>query len=449
MRFRFDIVAAMVVAGAMALAARGADAASQPSAGPPQAGYVLEESGGSPCAACGGGCLADGCRSNCLLSDLTAPYLETKSAIRNCYGIDVGGWVQAGMTANLNDPHDRYSGPLLTNDRVGDLQMNQLWLYAQRPVDTEGCGVDVGGRFDVFYGTDWRVAYLHGFGLEDLRLNGSDQLYGLSIAQMYAEFAVNDLSVRIGRMTGILGYEVVPPMANFFYSHSFALCYGEPILITGLMSDYRLNDQVKLLAGFHQGVHQWDNNNGELNLQAGVAWTSENQRLSAAYAFDVGRNEFLPALFHLQEEYLQSIVLKYQVSERMLYVAQSDYGYANAEAEYEDADWYGINQYLLYTLGKKWSAGMRVEWFRDDDGTRVLGLGNLDAQGWDGAPGFNGSFTELTLGLNWKPAASILIRPEIRWDWYDGSANLAGELPFDDGNSSTQCTLAADLVVTY
>ena len=45
-----------------------------------------------------------------------------------------------------------------------------------------------------------------------------------------------------------------------------------------------------------------------------------------------------------------------------------------AKAAFEDADWYGINQYLLYTLGdKKWSAGARVEWFRDDDGTRVLG----------------------------------------------------------------------------
>ena len=125
--------------------------------------------------------------------------------------------------------------------------------------------------------------------------------------------------------------------------------------------------------------------------------------------------------------------------------------FIESEGAFEDADWYGINQYLIYSLGKKWSAGARMEWFRDDDGTRILGLGNLDAQGWAGAPGYQGSFTALTLGLNWKPKVNILVRPEVRWDWYDGALNPNGPypLPFDDGNSSSQCTLATDIVIMY
>jgi hypothetical protein len=157
----------------------------------------------------------------------------------------------------------------------------------------------------------------------------------------------------------------------------------------------------------------------------------------------------MPGVFFLEDEYLHSLVLKHQMTERLLYVIQSDYGYANAAAGLDDADWYGINQYLLYALGEKWSAGMRIEWFRDDDGTRVLGMGNLDAQGWTGLPGFNGSFTQLTLGLNWKPKFNILVRPEARWDWYNGSTNLGGQLPFDDGNSSSQITLATDVVIMF
>ena len=389
------------------------------------------------------------CSSGSIFAQIMAPYMQVKAAAKDCLGIDVGGWVDAGITLNGEDPQDRFNGPLPTNDRAGDLQMNQLWLFLEKPVDTGGCGTDIGGRVDIVYGTDWRAAYVNGLGFEDLRLNGPNQLYGLSLPQMYAEFAVNDISVRIGRMSGILGYEIPPAPANFFYSHSYALPYGEPALITGLMSDYKLSDQFTVLAGFHQGVHQWDNNNGQLNVQAGLNWTSKDQRFSAAYAFDVGRNNFLPAVFHLQQEYLHSIVLKYQVTERMLYVLQNDYGYANADAGFEDADWYGINQHLLYTLDEKWSAGVRVEWFRDDDGTRVLGLGNLDCQGWDGLPGFNGSFTSLTAGLNWKPKANVVLRPEVRWDWYNGSTNLGGELPFDDGNSSSQFTLATDLIVLF
>jgi putative OmpL-like beta-barrel porin-2 len=395
-----------------------------------------------PC--CGGGC-GEGPISRWLARD---PFKLPQPCVLQNLGINIGGWVQAGITVNGEDPADNFNGPLLTNDRHGDLQMNELWLYAHKPVDTGGCGFDVGGRIDLFYGTDWRVAYFHGFGAED-ELNGSNQLYGISIPQCYAEFGFNDLSVKIGRMTGILGYEIVPPMGNFFYSHSYAICYGEPILITGVMANYTIADRLSLLGGFHQGIHRFEDNNDSLNFQGGMMWTSPDQRLSLAYALDVGRNDFI---FPLEDEYVHSLVMKYQLTPKLLYVLQNDLGWAAGAGNNPDAEWYGINQYLMYTLTEKWSAGVRVEWFRDDDGTRVLGLGNLDARGWSapsGAPGFSGDFTELTLGLNWKPKANVFVRPEVRWDWYDGSTNANGLLPFDAGSSSSQFTFATDLIVTF
>ncbi len=451
------LLALLAAAGSFSAVASADTGLQQPPSVSPASFFVMETDG-TECAetdcapSCSTSCGCSYCSCftcGSLLADVMNPYMQTKAALANCYGINVGGWVQAGMTANFEDPQDRYNGPMLTNDRVGDLQMNQLWLYAEKPVDTGGCGIDIGGRFDILYGTDWRAAYCNGIGLEDLRLNGSNQLYGLSLAQMYGEVAVNDLSVKMGRMCGILGYEQVPPMANFFYSHSYTVCYTEPLLITGLMSTYKVNDQIKAQAGFHQGIHQWDNNNGEMNLQAGLSWTSSSGDLSLAYAFDVGRNEFLPSVFHLKEEYRHSLVLKAQMTERLLWVIQNDYGYANGATGYEDADYYSINQHVIYTINEKWSAGARIEWFRDDDGTKIMGIGNLDAQGWDGAPGFCGSFTDLTLGVNWKPKANILVRPEARWDWYSGTTNVDGELPFDDGNSSSQFTLATDVVIMF
>lgn len=368
-------------------------------------------------------------------------------------GINTGGWVQAGITANAKDPADNFNGPLLTNDRHGEFQMNQLWLFAHRPVDTSDGGFDIGGRVDLLYGTDWRVAYFHGLGMEgdlgNALLSGSDQLYGFSMPQFYAEVALDNLSVKMGRMTGILGYEIVPPMGNFFYSHSYALCYGEPILITGLMGTYKLSEQVSVLAGGHQGIHRFEDNNGRWNFQGGVMWSSRNQRLSFAYALDVGRNDFI---FPLEDEYVHSLVMKFQLTPKLLYVLQNDLGWAEGAGAAPNAEWYGINQYLLYAINEKWSAGMRAEWFRDDDGTRVLGLGNLDARGWSppsGAPGFSGHFTALTLGLNWKPKSNIFVRPEVRWDWYDGTTNVAGLLPFDAGNSDNQFTFATDVIVTF
>jgi len=116
-----------------------------------------------------------------------------------------------------------------------------------------------------------------------------------------------------------------------------------------------------------------------------------------------------------------------------------------------NAQWYGLNQYLLYTINEKWSAGMRGEWFRDVDGTRVCGLGSVGYRGWAGAGGYAGDFYEITLGMNWKPKANIWLRPEIRWDWYNGLPSVRGSepLPFDGGLKDSQFTYATDLVVTF
>ena len=73
------------------------------------------------------------------------------------HGIKVGGWIQQGITFNGDHPADHYNGPMLTNDFSNRYQMNQAWLYFVKPTQTDGCGVDLGGRVDVVYGTDWRI----------------------------------------------------------------------------------------------------------------------------------------------------------------------------------------------------------------------------------------------------------------------------------------------------
>jgi hypothetical protein len=219
-------------------------------------------------------------------------------------------------------------------------------------------------------------------------------------------------------------------------------------LIAGLMAEYPLSDQWKVLAGFHQGYHRFENNNDELNFQGGLMWTSRNERVSVAYALDTGKLDDAA----LQNQYVHSLVLKLQLAEKLRYVCQNDVGFLDGAGPTPAAEWYGINQYLLYALSEHWSAGVRVEWFRDDDGVAVYGLDNLpNGRGWRGAPGYVGNFSELTLGLNWKPKPNVSIRPEARWDWYDGLPNPAGPypLPFDNGTSSHQFTLATDLVVTF
>jgi len=371
---------------------------------------------------------------------------------RNTPWLTVGGWIDQGITYNADSPTDRFNGPVTFNDRDREYQMNQVDLFVEREADTGGYGWDIGGRFDVLYGTDGRFTVANG--LED---NWNDRrFYWLSVPQAYVDVAVNDLNVRLGHFYTIIGYEVVPAPQNFFYSHAYTMQYGEPFTHTGVLASLPLGDQLTASAGVHRGWDNWEDNNEEMNFLGGLNWTSHDGRTSAAFAIDTGAYDDAG----LYNRTMYSVVLTRQINDRLVYVIQHDYGFDNNGSVVErqgvqhDAEWYGINQYLFYEVDSRLSLGMRVEWFRDDDGTRVGGLGAPN--GWTGGPdlaanqiGFAGDFFAITGGLNWKPYDNLVVRPEVRWDWYNGPRSAAGELPYDSGEKDSQFTLAADVYFTF
>jgi len=120
-------------------------------------------------------------------------------------------------------------------------------------------------------------------------------------------------------------------------------------------------------------------------------------------------------------------------TDRLTYILQHDLG-DNSNLGAGDNEWYGLNQYLLYEINERWAAGMRFEWFRDDDGTRVVA-------------GNDGNYYGLTAGVNWKPHANVTFRPEIRYDWFEG--NVGGGQPFNEGRDNEQFSGGFDLIVTF
>ena len=100
------------------------------------------------------------------------------------------------------------------------------------------------------------------------------------------------------------------------------------------------------------------------------------------------------------------------------------------------AEWYGINQYFFYTLSSCYKAGLRLEWFDDADGARVLGSTGST------------NYYSITAGLNYTPNANIMIRPEIRYDWANGSTpfnpNAAGV-----GTDADCMYYGADFILIY
>jgi len=129
------------------------------------------------------------------------------------------------------------------------------------------------------------------------------------------------------------------------------------------------------------------------------------------------------------------------------YVFQHDFGIeANAEVnrnfELDNAKWYGINQYLVYTIGETLDIGLRVEWFRDQDNARVLAI-PLESEVT------GGNYFATTVGLNWMPCDYAYLRPELRWDSSDVDPPGGSDGMFKDFSSRNQLTAAVDLIVRF
>lgn len=365
------------------------------------------------------------------------------------WGAELGGWVQQGITFNADRPADRFNGTVTTNDRDSEYQLNQAWLYLVRPTHTGGYGWDLGGRIDVIYGTDWR--YGQSAGLED-RINSANRFYGLVLPQFYAEVAWNDLAVKLGHFATMTSYEVVPSPMNFFYSHSYLMAgYFDPLLVTGFQAEYKWNEEWTLSAGMNNGWLTFEDPGHTYNFLGGAKWSSGDGRTRLSVMVDTGTQLGFTGPHVRTSVYT---VLVHQLNEKLTYAGQVTAG-RESEGSFirpgEDAQWYGMEHVLIRTFHPKWSAGVRYEWVRDEDGARIAGIGGLlgTDRGWRGLPGFSGSFHEFSLGLNWRPHPNAVLRPEIRWDWYDGPANPFGQLPFDDKRDASQFTAAVDLLVTF
>ena len=375
------------------------------------------------------------------------------------YGIKMSGWLEQGISFNGDSPKDRFNGPVACNDLNNEYQMNQFWLSLERPVNTGGCGFDIGGRVDTLFGTDWRFGINNG--LEN-KINGfHGQTYGTVIPQAYLEVGYNDLTVKAGHMAAILDYEVVPSPANPFYSHSYSYGYCVPQLVTGVLADYKLTDQFSVQAGFHRGWSQFEDNNDKIDFMGGFRWHDPCAGTTIAYAVSNGpQDPVVPTdTVGQRNRFVYSLVVQQDLCDDLKYVFVHDFGTeqgASVVTPGAQATWYGINQYLLYTINKRWSANLRAEWLCDKDGARVAGPGNIDGvRAWAGR-GFAGDFYEVTVGLNWRPHPNFVFRPELRYDWYSGAPGYYGPLatptrgmPFGDGLRTDQFVAACDLIFTF
>jgi hypothetical protein len=324
-----------------------------------------------------------------------------------CHNIDIRGWLDQGFTWNPDNPVNKFNGPVGYNDRSNEYQLNQLYLIMERVTKTdESNPLDVGGRVDLLYGTDRRYVVATGLDTE-----WGNRFYGLALPQMYADVAINNLVLRGGHFLAPCGYESVMSPENFFRSHTYSFLYGQPTTLSGGMAIYKINDQWSANAGLDTGWNDWIDPSNKINYMGGFNWTSKDKNRTLAWEMFIGDQ-----LAGIDSNRTHScLVFTQKLGEKWQYAVENNIGYEeNANAlpggGRTHGDWFGLSNYLIYTVNDKWSWGIRYEWFNDDDGTVVAEVGPPPT-----SP-VPSHYTDLSGGLNYKPNKNIIVRSEIRYD---------------------------------
>ena len=389
-----------------------------------------------------------------LLDALGANVNET--SVMKDAGLTFGGWINSGISTNFNSSPGRFNGPVTFGDRSGEYQLNQLYLYFQRAV-TAGDSWDFGGRFDFMYGTDavFTQAYGSPRGHWDLNLiKGGERFYDMAFPQAYFEMFApigNGLNVKAGHFYTIIGNEVVTAPDNFFYSHAYTMQYGEPFTHTGVLLSYPITSNVTLTGGGVTGSDfggwdgAWDKGLGNWAFLGGATWTSDDKGSSVALTSTSGEISE-----HDHNNWsMYSLVAKHDIMQGLHYTFQHYHGWVSKiQADGQDAEWYGVNQYLTYDIKDNLGVGLRAEWFRDDDGYRVFSPGRTLTY----APGAS-NYYAVTAGVNWKPLKWITVRPNVRYDWTDKAKAFNNQpgyaaTPYE-ATTRDQFVFSTDFVVSF
>ncbi|MFM8930397.1 MAG: outer membrane beta-barrel protein [Gemmataceae bacterium] len=359
----------------------------------------------------------------------------------------VRGWLDGGFMGNSGNPGSKFNGPYNAVDRANEAMFNQAYLIAERVLPTDE-SFGAGGRVDLLYGEDFLLAMSQGWEIQPGGGDGwnSGQYYGLAIPQLYAEFGTQELSVKLGHFYTIVGYEGVPAVGNFFYSKAYSYQFAGPFTEWGGLATWRPTKNFEVIGGLVNGWNAVDANINAVNFLGRARVQNDPNSLAASFAIITGDQPSniagLPNIADVAANRTRySLILEARPTNRLEYVFHQWLGTQTDGAPLGGtALWAGIDQYLYYSVSEQWKAGARFEWFNDVDGTRV----GLNRPSNPNKPPLPGNFFSLTVGPNWLPTQNLMLRPELRWDFYDGEAK-----PYNDGTKTNQLMLGFDAILKF
>lgn len=387
-------------------------------------------------------------------------------------------WLDQGLTYG-SSRNDETFAPQAYNDMYNTYQMNQLYLTAERRVKENGYNVSLGGRVDMFYGTDYyytqaygweasNVGYLttingvegrlnkwNGDGDRKLAQNVAD--YGLSVPQAYLELyapLAYGMKIKAGHFYSGMGMESPMAPQNFFYSHSYTSYYGLPTTLTGVQVSFNAPCGWEIFGGFDLGWNRMATKGSSGSGFGGVKWTNSCKTLGTQLMIHSGTETWTYANTSVRPRTIDSEdfnvtvlswLTEWKINSWLSTNLEYVYGWDNKgnfpRSGIESSYWTGVTNNWFVRCTDTTTVGLRFEWFRDNPQCgRIVYSSAYDATDYN--------VYDVSLGVNWKPTYWCTLRPEVRWDWSDLDANpISGQKFFGDKNS--QFTFGMDLLLNF
>jgi putative OmpL-like beta-barrel porin-2 len=372
-------------------------------------------------------------------------------------GTEVHGWIQQGFAGNPDSPRDRVNFGTNYGWRSNDYRLNQIYAIVENRLEQDdrfnlGYRVDVLGGHDApFFVANGLLSDFTGFdassgvGVDGPKSFREVNRIGLDVPQFYLEahlprlLTPGGIDLRVGKFYTLMGREVYPGADTDFYSRAYENVYATPFTHTGLLATWHATSTLDVIAGVVRGWDVFTDNNDMVSVHGAFIWSSPDKRGNWTTAWITGPEQ--PDNDHdyrtLVTSYLTAKLGRadaWTVSVGGHAAYESNAAVDAKTGRRKDAKWHGTTINLFYTVDPTLRLGARLEWFRDDQGTRTAQLGR---------PGFAADFFDVTAGVTYQPHRSVIIRPELRVDW---SPNAR---PYDDQTRKVQFVPAIDLIVRF
>lgn len=335
------------------------------------------------------------------------------------------GWILGGHSqwGYQNKPDGAFTGngPYLSQKEWGKLNLNQQYMFFGKVADGSK-GLDWGFRGDLMYGVDGNEGQAFG----DVNAGHFDYLHGWNhgiyewaLPQIYGEVAAGDLTVKAGHFYTIIGYEVVPSTGQFFLSRQLTFWNSEPFTHTGALATYKVNDKLTVnggwVLGMDTGFYQYGGGNAFLG---GFVWqAAENTNIVySVLAGNMGwRGDGSINSWILSQKWTGkfSTVHQFDVLNSNLtvdsatglpLVGTTPANFNTSAGGFIAQNSIGFINYAFYDINARWKAGTRAELYHAD---------GQDYYTW-------------TYGVNYKPMANLVVRPEVRHMWSPNHDQYSG-----------------------